>query len=219
MLWRLHFFSGLLAGPVILSMALTGIVFAWNPQIESVLYDKALTAVSGAPDRPLAQQIRAAKATHPGYEVTAVVPAVPAAAGGEETTAVTLSPPHPDTNRFGQDAGVTTVYVDPGSASVTGQIVEAKRPDEWIRNLHSNWRVGQKSWLEPLSEAAASWVLVSLLTGLYLFWPRTRRAWNKALRLRPRGSARARWRAVHTTAGVVLLAALLVQLEIGRAHV
>lgn len=65
MVWRLHFFSGLLAGPVILWLALTGIVFAWNPQIESALYHQALTAVSGAPDRPLAQQVRAAKATHP----------------------------------------------------------------------------------------------------------------------------------------------------------
>ena len=214
-LWRLHFFSGLLAGPIILSMALTGIVFVWNPQIESAIYSKALTAVSGAPDQPLAQQVRAAKATHPDYEVTAIVPAAPGAVGGEETTAVTLAPPDPETNRFGQDAGVTTVYVDPGSARVTGQIVEAKRPDEWIRNLHSNWRVGQKSWLEPLSETAASWVLVSLFTGLYLFWPRSRRAWAQAARLSPRRPSRARWRTVHTTMGVVLLGALLVQIGTG----
>ncbi len=214
-LWRLHFLSGLLAAPVILSMALTGIVFAWNPQIESAIYGKALSAVSDAPERPLAQQVSAATATHPGYAVTAVVPAAPSVSEGAETTAVTMVPPDPETNRFGQDVGVVTVYVDPGSARVTGQIVEANRPDEWIRNLHSNWRIGQRSLIEPLTEMAASWVLVSLLTGLYLFWPRNRRAWVQAVRLRPRGSARARWRAVHTTVGVVLFVALLVMVGTG----
>jgi uncharacterized iron-regulated membrane protein len=99
-LWRLHFFSGLLSGPVIVWMALPGIAFAWNPQIADVIYHKALTAVSGAPDRPLTQQVRAARATRADYEVTAVVPAAPTAVGGEQTTEVALSPPPPDTNRF-----------------------------------------------------------------------------------------------------------------------
>ncbi len=213
LLWRLHFLSGFLAAPVVLSLAVTGMLFAWNPQIEAALHRDALTAVSGAPDRPLAEQVRAAQATHPGYEVTAVAPAAPAADAGEQTTAVILSPPDPDTDRFGQNVGVTTVYVDPGSATVTGQIVEANRPDEWIRNLHSNWRVGQESWLEPLSETAASWVLVSVLTGLYLWWPRNRRALTRAFRFRRPGRLRAR--SVHTTLGLGILAALLLMVGTG----
>lgn len=213
LLWRLHFLGGFLAAPVVLSLAVTGILFAWNPQIEAALHRDALTAVADGPTRALSEQVRAAQATHPGYEVTAVVPAAPAADEGEQTTAVTLSPPDPDTDGFGQNVGVTTLYVDPGSATVTGQIVEANRPDEWIRNLHSNWRVGQESWLEPLSETAASWVLVSLLTGLYLWWPRNRRALARTFRFRRPGRLRAR--SIHTTLGVGIFAALLLMVGTG----
>lgn len=109
LLWRLHFVSGFLIAPVVASLALTGILFAWNPQIEQMLYGRALTAVSDASERPLAQQVKAAAATHPSYEVTAVTPAAPAAAEGEATTAVTMAPPNPGTDRFGQDDGETTV--------------------------------------------------------------------------------------------------------------
>lgn len=212
LLWRLHFLSGFLAAPVVVSLAVTGILFAWNPQIEAALHRDALTAVADGPARPLSEQVAAARAEHPGWEVATVTPAAPSAPSGEQTTAVTLSPPDPDTDRFGQNVGVTTVYIDPGSATVTGQIVEANRPDEWIRNLHSNWRVGQESWLEPLSETAASWVLVSVLTGLYLFWPRNRQAWTRWLRPRSR---RGRWRTVHTTFGVGIFAALLLVVGTG----
>lgn len=213
LLWRLHFLSGFLAAPVVVSLAVTGMLFAWNLQIEAALHRDALTAVADGPARPLSEQVTAARAEHPGWEVATVTPAAPAAPSGDQTTAVTLSPPDPDTDRFGQDVGVTTVYVDPGSAAVTGQIVEANRPDEWIRNLHSNWRVGQESWLEPLSETAASWVLVSVLTGLYLFWPRNRRALARAFRFRRPGRLRAR--SVHTTLGVGIFAVLLLVVGTG----
>lgn len=212
-LWRLHFLGGFLMAPVLVSLALTGIAFAWNPQLESAIYGRALGAVSGAPERPLAEQVRAATATLEGYEVTAIVPAAPGSPQGEETTAVTMRPPDPETGRFGQQVGLTTVYVDPGSARVTGKIVEVQRPDEWIRNLHSNWRVGQGSWAEPFTELAASWALVSLLSGVYLWWPRGG-GW-RAVPPRRRSRGRRRWRDLHTALGLVLLVPLLAMVGTG----
>ncbi|WP_438388605.1 PepSY-associated TM helix domain-containing protein [Actinopolyspora saharensis] len=199
LLWRLHFLGGVLAAPIVLSLAITGILFAWNPQIEQALHGKALTAVADGPPRPLSQQVAAATATHPDWSVTTVTPAAPRAPGGEQTTAVTLSPPETEPDRFGQPRGVTTVYVDPASAKVTGSIVENDRPEEWLRNLHSSWQLGTIA--TPLTELAASWVLVSLLTGLYLWWPRDRRALRRAFRFRRPG--RARWRSLHGTLGAV----------------
>lgn len=90
LLWRLHFLGGFLAAPVVLSLAMTGILFAWNPQIEAVLHREALTAVAAGPDRTLGEQVTAARETRPAWSVATVVPA---AIGGEQTTAVTLSPP------------------------------------------------------------------------------------------------------------------------------
>lgn len=211
LLWRLHFLSGFLIAPIVVSLAITGILFAWNPQIETFLYRDALTAVTTGPAQPLADQVRSAQEAHPGWKVTAVVPAAP---DGEATTGVTLEPPGAaSASGFGPAEGATTVYVDPSSARVTGEIVEANRPGEWLRNLHSSWRLGPTA--EPVSELAASWLLVSLLTGLYLWWPATRRALMKALRPQLRRPGRGRLRTLHTTLGVVVFAALLIMVGTG----
>ena len=56
-LWRLHFLTGFLAGPILVWLCLTGILFAWNPQIESRLYRDALTAPAEGVARPLSEQV------------------------------------------------------------------------------------------------------------------------------------------------------------------
>lgn len=208
LLWRLHFLSGFLAAPVVLSLAITGMLFAWNPQIEAALHRDALTAVADGPAEPLSEQVTAARAERPDWDLVTVMPASPA---GEQTTAVTLSPPRAGSGGFGPPPDAVTVYVDPASAAVTGELTEANRPDEWLRTLHSSWQLGPIA--EPLTELAASWVLVSLLTGLYLWWPRNRRALARAFRFRRPG--RLRWRAVHSTLGVGILAALLLMVGTG----
>ncbi|MGH3882149.1 MAG: PepSY-associated TM helix domain-containing protein [Pseudonocardiaceae bacterium] len=204
LLWRLHFLGGFLAAPVVVSLALTGILFAWNPQIETALHRDALTATAPGLDRPLREQVAAARETHPEWTVVTVVPA---AAGGKQTTAVTLSPPGAAGAEFGHAPGTVTAYVDPASARVTGQIAEQQRPGEWLRSLHSSWRLGPVA--EPVTELAASWVLVSLLTGVYLWWPRTRRGLQRALRPRLHRPGRGRWRWVHSSIGMVLLVPML----------
>ncbi len=211
LLWRLHFFGGLLIAPIVLSLAVTGIAYAWNPQIEQLLHRDTLTAVSEGPPRPLGEQVQAARDEHPDWQLSTVTPSAPEAPDGAETTGVTLTPPQAESDRFDQVVGATTVYVDPASATVTGQIVESERPDEWLRNLHSSWRLG--SMAEPLTELAASWLLVSLLTGLYLWWPRNRRALRRAFRFSRPG--RVRWRSIHSTLGVGLLGGLLVLVATG----
>lgn len=208
LLWRLHFLGGFLAAPVVLSLAVTGILFAWNPQIEAALHREALAAVADGSARPLGDQVATARVEHPGWDLVTVTPAAP---GGEQTTAVTLGPPGAAAGEFGPASGAVTVYVDPASAAVTGEIAEAHRPDEWLRTLHSSWHLGPIA--EPLTELAASWVLVSLLTGLYLWWPRSRRALGRAFRFRHPGRLRAR--SVHSTLGVGILAALLLMVGTG----
>jgi uncharacterized iron-regulated membrane protein len=207
LLWRLHFLGGFLAAPVVLSLAVTGILFAWNPQIETALHRDALTATASGPARALSEQVDAARESRPGWTVTTVVPA---AAGGKQTTAVTLSPPSTAGAagaEFGPAPGAVTAYVDPASSQVTGEIAEAQRPGEWLRSLHSSWRLGPIA--EPVTELAASWVLVSLLTGVYLWWPRSRRALQRAVWPRLHRTERWRWRWLHSSIGMVLLVPLL----------
>ncbi|HKY77912.1 MAG TPA: PepSY domain-containing protein [Acidimicrobiia bacterium] len=211
-LWRLHFFMGFLAAPVVVWLCLSGIAFAWNPQLESAIYDEALTATSRGQARPVSEQVAAAGRAYPGHEVVQVSPA---AAPGE-TTGVMLKPPGARAVGFAPAPGAFTVYVDPASSTVTGRIFESRRPAEWLRNLHSNFRVGP--WADTFTELAASLALVSLVSGLYLWWPKSRAALRRTFvpRLRGlRGGGRRPWRDLHASLGVLTLAALAVMLVTG----
>ncbi len=206
-LWRLHFLGGFLAAPVALWLAVTGLLFAWNPQIESLLYgDRTEATAAEGEAHPLSHQLEVVTAAHPGFAVASIRPADE---GG--TTAVLLEPADTDFAGFGAAPGAFTVYVDPVRDEITGRIDESQRPGEWLRNLHSNFRLGPG--IGTLTELAASWVVVALLTGLYLWWPRSRRAWRRAMapELRGlRGGGRRPWRNLHSSLGVVVFGLLAV---------
>jgi uncharacterized iron-regulated membrane protein len=73
-------------------------------------------------------------------------------------------------------------------------------------------------WADTLTELAASLALVSLITGLYRWWPRTRAALRRSFvpRLRGlRGGGRRPWRDLHASLGVLTLATLAVMLLTG----
>lgn len=215
-LWRLHFLSGFLAAPAVVWLCLTGILFAWNPQIESVLYREALTTEARGEPRPVWEQVAAATGRYPGHSVVEVRPA---AVGSDRTTAVLLQPVGARAGAgFAPAAGAFTAYVDPVTATVTGSVAESRRPDEWLRNLHSNFRLGEGGFANTLIELAGSLVLVSLVTGLYLWWPRSgaarRRAWRPRLG-RLRGAGRRPWRDLHAATGVLTSGAVAVLVVTG----
>ena len=205
-LWRLHFLGGFLAAPIVVWLSITGILYAWNPQLQDLVFGSEMDVVSGGEVRPLSDQVEAAIAEFPDHDVTAVEPAADAG----EPTAISMQPTGAEpTADFSPVAGAFTAYVDPVDVSVTGSITEDERPDEWLRNMHSNFKLG--TGIGTLTELAASWTIVALLTGLYLWWPRSRRAWRRAVR--PdlsglRGGGRRPWRNLHATTGVVVLVLL-----------
>ena len=206
-LWRLHFLGGFLAAPVTLWLAITGILIAWAPQIEDAVFgdEMAATTDEGTP-LPLTDQVDRALAVHPDTIVTGVQPSP----GAGETTAVALAPADAPPGEFGAFPGGFTAYVDPVSGDVTGDIDDDERPLEWLRNWHSNFNLGLTAG--TLTELAASWVLVSLATGLYLWWPSSRAALRRTFRVRlaglGKGGGRRPWRNLHQTLGVVLTVAL-----------
>jgi uncharacterized iron-regulated membrane protein len=212
LIWRLHFLGGFLAAPIAMWLAMTGLLFAWNPQIESWLFGDEMDASAAGDPLPLSQQVEAATAAYPDDVLVSVEPAV----GSGDATAVVLQPADAPPGEFGAGPDAFTAYVDPVSGDVTGRVAESRRPDEWLRNLHSNFRLGTGAG--TLTELAASWVMVALLTGLYLWWPKSRHALRRALVPRLsglRGGGRRPWRNLHSTVGVLVLAVLTVVVATG----
>jgi uncharacterized iron-regulated membrane protein len=202
---RLHFYAGVFVAPFLALAAMTGLAYAFTPQLDSLVYGNELRVerVTGAP-LPLADQIRAATAAHPEGAVATVIPPPDAAA----TTKVVLSVPELEDKQ-------RTVYVDPYSGRVRGALTTSfgSTPlTTWLDELHRSLHLGAPGRL--YSETAASWLWVIVAGGL-LMWLGRRRHY------RGRGSSRrAFWpdrsakgvrrsRSVHAAGGVWLAAVLL----------
>ncbi len=221
--WRIHFWAALIASPFVLLATLTGIVYIFTPQIEACLY-AGLERVAPAGQRlPLDAAVAAAQRAAPaGFAVLAVTP--PAAA--TDAVRVSMGPPAPGADahahaghgqppaaaaapRPGPAAARLTLFIDPYRATLLGSQREQDRFSEWARRLHS--RLLQGEALRWMIELAASWMLVMLLTGVYLWWTRP------GLSGMPRGSARGRsaWRQWHAFLGVLLAALSLAMVLTG----
>ncbi|WP_165988968.1 PepSY domain-containing protein [Streptomyces sp. YIM 98790] len=205
LLRRLHFYAGVLVAPFLVLTALTGLAYAFAPQLEQLVYREELTVREAAGDpRPLAEQIDAALAGHPEGTLSSVL--VPD--GPDATTRVVLSVP-------GLGAQQRTVYVDPYTAEVTGALTTdfgSPPLTTWLSGLHGSLHLGDTGRL--YSELAASWLWVLALAGLVLWLRHSRGRRRRGPRgvLLPERTARGvrRSRGMHASAGVWLALGLLV---------
>ena len=186
MVWRWHFYAGVLCLPFMIWLALTGSIYLWRPQIEAWLeqpYDRLATSgVVAAPDR----QVAAALAAVPGATLHKyVLPERPYAA-----VRILVS-------KGGEDQ---RVYVDPRTRQVLKVEREEGRLMRVIFHLHGELLAGQ--WGSYLVEIAACWTIVMLLTGVYLWWPRGNPGLAGVLYPRLAAGGRQFWRDLHASAGI-----------------
>jgi uncharacterized iron-regulated membrane protein len=233
LLWRIHFWAALIATPFALIAALTGILYIFTPQIEASLYRELDTVAPGGELRPLDAAVEAAaKAAPQGWSLHSVVPQqtktdsvkvafMPPAGAKPESSAHSghnhgsaaaarpaEKPPAFLRQSFGVPNKALVVYVNPYTTRVLGRLPQADRFNVWARKLHST--LLQEGW-RWMIELAASWVMVMLVTGVFLWWPR---GGQSAL---PRSSARGRvaWKQWHAFAGVSMGLLSVVMLTTG----
>jgi len=203
-LWRLHFWAGLIGAPIVLFAALTGLLYVFSPQIEAWRHGHLDHVPVAAQALPLDNQVAVALAEAPGSTLRFVVPAFRPG----DTTQVYVTGAHAHSAEGGgHDHGLPTgriVYVDPGTGQVIGQLDEMQRFKTWAKKLHSSALQGD-GWRWVL-ELGASWMLVLFASGLVLWWPRSQADGGRGWRaLVPRGGyGRATWRDWHATVAIAL---------------
>ena len=157
-IWRWHFYAGLFVIPFILILSVSGAIYLFKPQIdrwEERDFRGLGTAGAVSPD----DQLDAALAAYPGARFHAY--RLPEAPG--DAAMIHLA--------RGDDAGMVDVFVSP-QGRVLGSVDPETRIAPTIARFHGSLFLGRLG--DWLVELAASWTIVLILTGLYLWWPQGR---------------------------------------------
>ncbi|MFD0856216.1 PepSY-associated TM helix domain-containing protein, partial [Actinomadura adrarensis] len=204
LLSRLHFYAAVLVAPFLVIAALTGLAYAFTPQLDRLIYaDEMRVERVAGPLRPLSEQVRAARVTHPEGAVATVIPPT----SEVQTTRVVLDVPDLEPKQ-------RTVYVDPYTNRVAGALTTdfgSTPVTTWLSELHRCLHLGKVGAL--YSEMAASWLWVIAAAGL-LMWL-GRRHYRGSTRLHrifwPDRSSRGlrRTRGRHAVLGIWLAVGLL----------
>ncbi|GAB3130568.1 PepSY domain-containing protein [Tsukamurella serpentis] len=200
---RLHFYAGLLIAPFLVIAAVSGGLYAAAPTLERFVYADQIVAKSQGPALPLAEQVAAAQAAHPGLPVSAVR----TGDGADRATRVLLADP-----ALAGEERRLAVYVDPATAQVQGALpvygsIEALPIRFWIDRLHVDLHLGAIGRF--YSELAASWLWVVALGGLYLWWRHRRSDPRRMLAYDRRATGRGGRMGRHAVIGTWLLLGLL----------
>ena len=182
-LWRWHFYAGVILLPFIIILSLSGMVYLFKPQIEDML-DKPYhnLQITGA-NAPVSAQVDAALKTMKDaklrhYEVPRHAndaPKIYIYSGGQEHV----------------------IFINPQSLEILKSIPKEGRFMAIARNIHGELLVGKTG--SYIVEAAASWAIIMIVTGLYLWWPRNQKGIGGILY--PRGG-KFLWRDIHAVTGI-----------------
>ena len=182
-IWRWHFYAGLFVMPFVVILSITGAAYLFKPQIDH-WEERAFRELPTAEAVDADAQIMAALHAFPGAKLSHY--RLPQALGDAALVHLALS-----------DGAMRDVFVSP-QGRVVGRLDPGRRITDYISAIHGQLMLGKRgSWLVEL---AASWTIVLILSGLYLWWPRSRSGltgivWPRFRRGRPV------WRDLHAVTG------------------
>jgi len=163
--WRWHFYAGLLVAPIFLLITITGALYVFRTELTS-LRDRAVLYVTPEGERKSYEELHAIAAE-------AIAP--------REIEAVIVHPEQNRSLRFVADASVDDeqghghhehlqVYMNPWTGQILDQRIAEADFFAIVLDLHRSLMLGTTG--RVLGELATSWGLLLLATGVYLWWPR-----------------------------------------------
>jgi len=160
--WRWHFYAGMIIAPIVIVLAATGALYIFKDELEAVLYP-GVTYVEPATTRATYdQQIAAARAAVPAnYRIGFMQ--------------VFTNPKRATAFAMGGDKFLMG-YVDPYRGNYLGAI-ESGGFFDIVLKLHRQLFLGTTG--RVLVELTTCWTIVLAATGIYLWWPhRANQIWG-----------------------------------------
>ncbi|WP_372760575.1 PepSY-associated TM helix domain-containing protein [Litorivivens sp.] len=202
LVWRWHFVIGLVAAPLLLVLSITGALYAFEPQLQPIVESEwqTIPACETCRAEPVSAQLAVVQDAFPNAQLQHYGQYRDAS----RSTVAYIKEPGDNQDRI--------VWLNPYTLEILGSRMENEGFFPTVFELHTTLLSGEIGrWLLELT---ASWVLVSLLLGLLLWWPRrTKRAGGWQPRLASKG--RRLWRDLHAVGGFYLLPLALVVVYTG----
>ncbi len=186
-IWRWHFYAGLITLPALLTIAVTGALYVFKEELERAIYPRLMFVEPQARmvsyDEQLAKAIAAlpAGATVHGISIA------------DDSTRATSVVAETGPERY------VSVYVDQYTGAVLGRLDYDRSLFGFVLNIHRTLLIGATGRL--IVELATSWGVILIVTGLYLWWPRGGGGALGVWLPRLRGKSYVVWRDWHTVPG------------------
>ncbi len=153
--WRWHFYAGMIVAPVLVVLAATGALYIFKDELEGVLHPGVVYVEPGAERVSYERQLAAARAAvPPNYRIGLIQ----IFTDPRRATSLAMAG---DKSQFG--------YVDPYRGHYLGSIEQGGFFDVVLK-LHRQLFLGTTG--RVVVELTTCWTIVLVVTGVYLWWPR-----------------------------------------------
>lgn len=192
--WRWHFYAGLLVAPIAVLLAITGAIYLFAPQINNALdhqLQKDLPALADT-NKPtsLEHLQQTIEQNYPDSQLKQVI--LPrdyfaqSGLGRDRTVEFDIKTSghsehhgdHAHHHHHDHDGGKQKLRLtlDINSGELIHQQAVDSQLMRFVKKLHGELLQGDKGSL--VVELAASWMLILIITGCYLYWPRQQQWWR-----------------------------------------
>ncbi|GIW98620.1 MAG: hypothetical protein KatS3mg111_1953 [Pirellulaceae bacterium] len=171
---QIHRWLGVWIGLLFALVGLTGSLLVFDHAIDEWLNPELLLTKGNGSRRPLTDVVRAAEQYYAPPEKTAFSVNRPRVPNGVWTVWFVEGSAH--------DRKFVAVYVDPYTAQVTGRRVWGEDLMSGIYNLHFRLMAGRPGGI--IVGLIGCCLLLSIATGLWLWWPLWKRSWRAAFAVR-----------------------------------
>ncbi|MEX0300264.1 MAG: PepSY-associated TM helix domain-containing protein [Kordiimonas sp.] len=192
-LWKWHIIAGLITVPVMILLSITGIIYLFKADYEDAIYNE-VKVVEQQGERLSYEQLLVSAQVASDKKISKLV--LPKT----ETEAIQFV--------SGQRAQTRTIYVNPYTGTITGEIVAANTLMMTIRKLHGELLLGKGGTL--FVELVASWFVVLIITGLYVWWPAKDFKLRGFFTIRTKNGRRLFYRDLHAVLGFWLSLFMLI---------
>lgn len=199
--WKWHVIAGLITLPIMLLLAITGSIYLFKDDVNNNIYQniKFVEQPENVQRLPLEKQLSSARLT-----AKTTVVGVTLSSSPEQATAFQVA---------GKGRARNNLYVDPYTGAVKGEEDQKETLMYLVRKLHGELLLDQAGAL--VVELVASWFVVLIITGLYIWWPKKSSGAAGFFTVRFSLGKRMLWRDLHAVVGFWLSAFMLIILAGG----